>query len=91
MGIFGLKLCRVIIYCNFHLFVSIRVVSVNYIQLDSEVLRTQGKKTRTYWQLSEISTILQMILKPNSKIAKSSMLLNKQKKGRRRGKATEGG
>ena len=44
MGIFGLKLCRVIIYCNFHLFVSRRVVSVTYIQLDSEVLRTQGKK-----------------------------------------------
>ena len=43
MGIFGLKLCRVIIYCNFHLFVSIRVASVNYIQLDSEVLRTQKK------------------------------------------------
>ena len=63
-------------------------MSVNYIQLDSE---DTEKKTKMYWRPSEIVTILQMILKPNSIIAKSSMLLNKQKEGRRRRKAAEGG
>ena len=64
-------------------------MSVNYFQLDSE--DTEKKKTKMYWRPSEISTILQMIRKLNSIIAKSSMLLNKQKEGRRRRKAAEGG
>ena len=65
-------------------------MSVNYIQLDSEDTEKKNENVLR-WRPSEIVTILQMIRKLNSIIAESSMLLNKQKKGRRRRKTAEGG